>query len=101
MPDIIEYCEDSTGIVPSDFEERISFSREMPYRIRTKHFFEEDYVPLHYANTIEILICNDLVGNIVIDNNLYVLHGKQVFVIPPYTVHSNHVEKCGGMWYIF
>lgn len=101
MPDIIEYCEDSTGIVPSDFEERIIFSREMPYRIRLKHFNEEDYVPLHYATTIEILICSDLVGNIVIDNNQYVLCGKQVFVIPPYTVHSNHIEKCDGIMYIF
>lgn len=101
MKETLKNCEDVSGIIPCDFEEQIAFSKNIPYRIRKKQFYEEDIVPLHYAETIEILLCDSLKGNIVIDNNQYEFNGKQVFIIPPYTVHSNQIYKCNGVMYIF
>ncbi len=87
--------------LPNGFEEQIDFSREMPYTISIKHFQAEDIVPLHYAETIEILLCDGLCGEIVIDANHYQFQGQQVFVIPPYTVHSNNIRPGNGVMYVF
>lgn len=87
--------------LPNGFEEQIDFSPEMPYTISIKHFQAEDIVPLHYAETIEILLCDGLSGEIVIDANHYSLQGKQLFVIPPYTVHSNNIRPGDGIMYVF
>lgn len=87
--------------LPNGFEEQFFFSAQMPYTITIKQFQSEDIVPLHYAETIEILLCDHLCGEIVIDNNHYLLEGRQLFVIPPYTVHSNIVRPGDGTMYVF
>lgn len=87
--------------LPNGFEEQFFYSAEMPYTICIKKFQTEDIVPLHYAQTIEILLCEDLCGEIVIDNRRYSLEGTQAFVIPPYTVHSNVVRPCKGTMFVF
>ncbi len=86
--------------LPNGFEERFLFSPERPYSITIKQFPTEDVVPMHYAETIEILLCQDLQGEIVIDSHHYTLSGRQVFVIPPVTVHSNNVRPGMGMMYV-
>lgn len=84
--------------MPNGFEEHFFFSKEMPYTITIKHFQTEDIVPLHYAQTLEILLCDQLCGEIVIENRHFELDGQQLFVIPPYTVHSNNIRPGkGGM----
>lgn len=85
---------------PSDFEEHLSFSVQMPYTIRIKTFPTEDLVPIHYGKTIEILFCENLSGQVRIQNRIYPLSGEQVFVIPPYTIHSNDIPKCDGRLYV-
>jgi len=87
--------------LPNGFEEQFTFSPEMPYTISIKRFLTEDIVPLHYAETIEMLLCDKLCGEIVIDNQHYSLEGQQLFVIPPYTVHSNNIRPGGGTMYVF
>lgn len=87
--------------LPNGFEEHFFFSAQMPYTISIKQFQTEDIVPLHYAETIEILLCDQLCGEIVIDNQHYALDGRQLFVIPPYTVHSNNVRPGNGTMYVF
>lgn len=87
--------------LPNGFEEQFPFSEQMPYTINIKQFPTEDIVPMHYAETIEILLCQDLEGEIVIDNNHYVLSGRQLFVIPPFTIHSNNVRPGTGTMYVF
>ncbi len=87
--------------LPNGFEERFEFSREMPYTLQVKQFLTEDIVPLHYAETIEILLCEDLSGEIVIGNQHFPLLGEQLFVIPPYTVHSNNIRPGEGTMYVF
>ena len=86
---------------PNGFEEQFSYSPEMPYTIYIKDFPSTDLVPLHYAKTVEILICKDLVGDCVIDGIRYDLSGRHVFVIPPYTVHSTTILPCEGIEYVF
>lgn len=87
--------------LPNGFEEQFFFSAQMPYTINIKRFQTEDIVPLHYAETIEMLLCDELCGEIVIDNQHYSLGGQQLFVIPPYTVHSNNIRPGGGTMYVF
>lgn len=85
---------------PNGFEEKIDFSPDRPYTIGIKEFATEDIVPLHYAQTFEMLLCSGLQGEIVIDSRRYSLGGQQLFVIPPYTLHSN-VISCGeGTMYV-
>lgn len=87
--------------LPNGFEEQFFFSAQMPYTINIKRFQTEDIVPLHYAETIEMLLCDELCGEIVIDNQHYSLGGQQMFVIPPYTVHSNNIRPGSGTMYVF
>ena len=86
--------------LPNGFEEHFYFSAAMPYTIHIKSFTVEDIVPLHYAQTIEILLCDDLCGEIVIDNRHYPLGGQQLFVIPPYTIHSNNIRPGEGTMFV-
>lgn len=86
--------------LPNGFEEQFDFSAQMPYTISIKRFPEEDVVPLHYAQTIEILFCEQLGGHVVIDNQAFLLHGRQLFVIPPYTVHANTIVPGSGVMYV-
>ena len=86
---------------PNGFEEHFFFSNEMPYTISIKPFLTEDIVPLHYAETIEILLCDQLCGEIVIDGRHFELGGQQLFVIPPYTVHANNIRPGIGTMYVF
>ncbi|MEA4965532.1 MAG: helix-turn-helix transcriptional regulator [Oscillospiraceae bacterium] len=86
---------------PSGFEEQLQFSMETPYTICIKQFQTEDIVPLHYADTIEILLCRELCGEIVIDTSHYPLQGNQLFLIPPYTIHSNNIRPGSGTMYVF
>ena len=46
--------------LPNGFEEQFFFSSHMPYTIQIKRFQTEDIVHLHYAETIELLLCDDL-----------------------------------------
>lgn len=86
--------------LPNGFEEQFDFSPQMPYTISIKHFADDDEVPLHYADTIEILMCEDLSGWLLIDDQRFTLSGQQVFVIPPYTVHANSIRAGKGVMYV-
>ncbi len=94
-------CVYNKSDLPNGFEEQFVFSAQMPYTINIKQFQTEDLVPLHYAETLEMLICDELCGEIVIDSNHFPLSGQQVFVIPPYTVHANNIRPGNGTMYIF
>lgn len=85
---------------PTTFEEQLNFTNDAPYILRIKRFSHEDVVPLHYAKTIEILLAQDLRGIIVVGNHNYSLGGKQLFVIPPNTVHANNIQPGEGTLYV-
>ncbi len=83
------------------FQEIGTFSRFVPYCIYVKYFSENDIVPAHYSHTMEILLCEDLEGTVFIRDQNYSLSGRQVFLIPPNTVHSNNILACDGKLYCF
>lgn len=85
---------------PAGFEERFPFSRQQPYTVQVKQFAAEDIVPLHYADTMELLLCDNLSGSVTIDATQYPLSGQQVFVIPPNIVHASNIPPCGGTQYV-
>lgn len=85
---------------PTTFEEHLNFTKDAPYILRIKRFVHEDVVPLHYAKTIEILLAQDLKGKIVVGNQSYPLGGRQLFVIPPNTVHANDILSGDGTLYV-
>lgn len=87
-------------ITPTTFEEHLNFTKDEPYTLRIKRFIHEDVVPLHYAKTIEILVAQGLSGKLVVGNQSYPLHGNQVFVIPPNTVHGNDILPGDGVLYV-
>ena len=84
-----------------NFEEHIDFSWDVPYTLRVKRFSAEDIVPIHYAKTVELLVCKNLKGKISIGSNVYSLGGgNQVFVIAPYVLHSTEISPCDGTQYV-
>lgn len=84
-------------ITPTTFEEHLNFTKDEPYTLRIKRFIHEDVVPLHYAKTIEILVAQGLGGKLVVGNQSYLLHGNQVFVIPP--IRFTAMTFCQGTVY--
>lgn len=93
-------CVNYVSPPPNGFEETFQYSALNPYAVNIKTFQTEDIVPLHYAETIEILLCDALQGELVIDSNRYTLGDQQVFVIPPRTVHSNNIRPGNGTLHI-
>lgn len=71
-----------------DFIEQIEFSEKVPYTIMQKKISYSEIVPIHYAPTIEILICRGVNGTVTIGNQPYSLENDAVFFIPPRVVHS-------------
>lgn len=88
------------SLAPSSFEEHSYLSKDIPYVIKIKTCAVEDHVPLHYGNTMEILLCDQVQGSIMIDANFYVFAGKQVFVIPPKVVHATDTFSCDGIMHV-
>lgn len=64
--------------------------------------FESAYVaPPHYAETTEILLCRDIIGDAFIGGRKYDMSGRRVFYIPPLTVHSfDYKPNSGLVWVV-
>ena len=71
-----------------DFIEQLEFSDEVPYTIMKKDISSAEVVPIHYAPTIEILICDEIDGTVTIGNQPFPVNHSAVFYIPPRVVHS-------------
>ena len=78
-----------------EFIEQLDFSAEVPYTIMQKKITFPEVVPIHYAPTIEILICNDITGVVTIGNNPFPVKNDCVFFIPPHVVHSTSLRPAG------
>ncbi len=87
-------------LAPTFLTEFVEFNRERPYTISIKHFAEEDVAIPHYSDSFEILLCEDLQGEVIIDSVAYTLGGRQVFCIPPSHIHSILVHPCDGCMHV-
>ena len=78
------------------FKEHKTFKQNRPWDVNTLTFSADLITPPHYADTIEILLCCDVTGNIYIGGQKSALGNKQVFYIPPRAVHSVFYKKNDG-----
>lgn len=88
------------ALPPLDFHEELDFSLECPYIIRCKEFAYNDIAPLHYASSIEILVCCGIEGVVTTNNVHHHFSGDCVICIPPNTVHTVSIQKGPGMAYV-
>jgi AraC-like DNA-binding protein len=87
-------------LAPTAFVENIEYTGDYPYILVVKKFANDEITLPHYANSIEIIICNGLSGHIKINNNQYDLSGKKLFYISPNYMHSTYVKKNSGVMYV-
>ncbi|MBQ8140656.1 MAG: helix-turn-helix transcriptional regulator [Clostridia bacterium] len=86
---------------PSQFIENIPFTEAVPYYLCIKRFANDDITIPHYADTIELLLCDDDIRGVYIaDKTQYVLNGRCVLYCPPNCVHRSHYEKGDGTLYV-
>lgn len=82
------------------FEERgLSAVSPVKYDIRT--FKSDEYIRLHYHNSLEINICRRLKGFIRIGGTAQSLSPDCLVVIPPDTPHSYLLNNCSGTIEVF
>jgi AraC-like DNA-binding protein len=72
----------------SNFLEQIEYTQEVPYYILHKDIRSNEIVPLHYAPTIEILLCKNLKGYISLGHRNIVVDRDFLVLIPPNMVHG-------------
>lgn len=78
------------------FKEHKEFSRNIPWTVISSDFKVKNIVSPHYADTVELLLMDGADGEVRIGGRLFKLSGRQVFFIPPESVHSMTYLKCGG-----
>lgn len=81
------------------FQEKVAFSADAPHSVRLKRFPFDEIVPLHYAETMEIVLVKDVVGSIIVGKKSHVFLPQDVVIIPPYYVHSTNCKKNDGFLY--
>ncbi|HWR22544.1 MAG TPA: AraC family transcriptional regulator [Feifaniaceae bacterium] len=87
-------------LAPTSITELVDFNRERPYTVSIKHFSDMDVSIPHYADSYEIILCDHLDGEAIIDSVHFPFHGYQVFCIPPGCIHSTIVNPCGGTMHV-
>lgn len=78
------------------FKEHKTFKQNRPWDVNTLVFPSSQFTPPHYADTIEVLLCCDVTGELYIGGQKKSLGGKQVFYIPPRVVHSVFYKENTG-----
>lgn len=78
------------------FKEHKTFKYNRPWDVNTLTFPADLITPPHYADTVEVLLCCDVTGDIYIGGQKSALGGRQVFYIPPMVVHSVFYKKNNG-----
>ena len=79
------------------FLEHKDFKKDRPWSMVRQRFDRQTISPPHYAETIEILICKNIVGTAHIGGQKFDLSGDPVFFIPPQTVHAFDYAASDGV----
>ncbi len=82
--------------------ENINFPKRRPCRVKTR-ISAVDVVPYyHFAPTIEIILTENLSGNVYIGAQEFTVNEKQdAFFIPPGIVHNTMFKREGGQIHVF
>ena len=84
---------------PRYFNETLPFSSMVPYRLTERDVFSNDDVPLHCASSLEIVLYENVSGNVVVDNRHLYVEGNTVVINPPMAVHGGWVTGNSGKIY--
>ena len=82
--------------VVQSFKEQKEFQKDKPWSAVRFEYSREEMCPLHYADTIEILVYDNIEGEAYIGSNRYVLSGKKAFFVAPNVVHGFSYKKSDG-----
>lgn len=80
----------------SAFLEHKDFLPSRPWSVVPMSFPLPVITPPHYADTVEILFCDNVKGTACINSQSYPVCGKKIFFIPPKAIHSICYEKSDG-----
>ena len=78
------------------FKEHQEFSKKKPWEYKIHTFPTDRVVPPHYAETLEVLIYENITGETHIGGHRLKLGGKQVFFVGPNVVHAMYYKKNDG-----
>lgn len=70
------------------FVEHKEFQKSCPWSVIRQSFTTNTISPPHYAETVELLICNGVTGTAYIGGHKYDMSGQKVLYVAPQTVHS-------------
>ena len=84
---------------PRYFNETLPFSAMVPYRLTERDVFSNDDVPLHCASSLEIVLYENVSGNVVVDNRHQYIENNTVVINPPMAVHGGWVTGNSGKIY--
>lgn len=86
---------------PTTLVEQSHYDLDIPHYLYWRDFKSAYYSPLHYAESLEIVLFRNAKGTVTIGGHSFPYDGRHVFVIPSNIVHDVFVEKCSGMMYVF
>lgn len=78
------------------FVEHKEFSQSQPWSVIRQVYPAPTIAPPHYAETVEIMVYNQVHGIAYINGQEYKIDGQKVLYIPPQTVHSFDYPICDG-----
>lgn len=78
------------------FVEHKEFKKSRPWTVVRQQYDSAVISTPHYAETVEILVCDSIVGSAYIGGERFDMSGKKVFYIAPQTVHSFEYQKSEG-----
>lgn len=76
--------------------EHKEFKKSRPWTVVWQKYDSAVISTPHYAETIEILVCNSISGSAYIDGKKYDMSGQKAFYIAPMTVHSFEYRRSEG-----
>lgn len=77
-------------------KEHKEFKKERPWDANILTYPADEFIPPHYAETIEVLLCCGVLGDIHIGGREFSLDGHKVFFIPPNVIHTINYKKNNG-----
>lgn len=75
------------------FKEQVDFSKDTRIQSELKHVLFYELVPLHYADTLEIMVLDNIKGQIIIGKKTHEVLEHDVVIVPPYYVPFHHSSK--------
>lgn len=84
---------------PASLLEKLVFDEDAPYTIRYKKLENDDNAIMHYSDSVEINVYNNVSGHISIEAFGLDFSGNNVIVIPPNNIHAVQLKKGEGHVY--